>query len=423
MASRMRQTYGYWLRVLALQWPGLVYRCLLRFRCEADPSASSDASMSASFVFLTISPPPSMPPLPSPPTPPTSPLLSPPPPSPQPPDYFISPSPPPPCSPLSPEPLFPPPPSPPLPMSPPTSPPRPLAPPGLAEELPPAMCVYGGAALDVPLLPFVLVALAILLLVPVAIGMHIQRTRARRGLQERDVLEVFGRFYSAIRPSALGWEAAVFGQFALLSAISVLLPEHAEVQALMALVVLGLVWRLRAALRPQIVALYAQVAQCLDGLVLLFLLLAIIGHGVAHAEPLWTEADGQISYHLSECLAQGRVFDPADSTSGARCAKLIVAPALLAVLCMSAAVCVCSVLNDLRHHSALVSILRLPISQVDETDPQALSMSASQAALRLPPSSAGFSLPTSARCAPRRHLRRRRRRPSHSPRPFPACAT
>ena len=140
MASRMRQTYGYWLRVLALQWPGLVYRCLLRFRCEADPSASSDASMSASFVFLTISPPPSMPPLPSPPTPPTSPLLSPPPPSPQPPDYFISPSPPPPCSPLSPEPLFPPPPSPPLPMSPPTSPPRPLAPPGLAEELPPAMC-------------------------------------------------------------------------------------------------------------------------------------------------------------------------------------------------------------------------------------------------------------------------------------------
>ena len=150
----------------------------------------------------------------------------------------------------------------------------------------------------------------------------------------------------------------------------------------MALVVLGLVWRLRAAPAPRLWHSRPGGA-VLDGLVLLFLLLAIIARR-AHADPLWTEGDGQISYHLSECLAQGRIFDPADSASGARCAKLITAPALLAVLCISVAVCVCSVLSDLRHHSALVSILQLPISQVDETDPQALSMSASQAALRLP---------------------------------------
>ena len=42
MGDRLRRSYGYWLRVLALQWPGLVYRCMLRMRCEADDDASAN---------------------------------------------------------------------------------------------------------------------------------------------------------------------------------------------------------------------------------------------------------------------------------------------------------------------------------------------------------------------------------------------
>ena len=39
MEGRLRRTYGYWLKVVALQWPGMLYRAALRLRCEADPSA------------------------------------------------------------------------------------------------------------------------------------------------------------------------------------------------------------------------------------------------------------------------------------------------------------------------------------------------------------------------------------------------
>ncbi|KOO29597.1 hypothetical protein Ctob_006729 [Chrysochromulina tobinii] len=44
MTSRMRATHGYLVRVLLLQWPGLLHRAMMRVRCEARADEESDGA-------------------------------------------------------------------------------------------------------------------------------------------------------------------------------------------------------------------------------------------------------------------------------------------------------------------------------------------------------------------------------------------
>ena len=72
-------------------------------------------------------------------------------------------------------------------------------------------------------------------------------------------------------------------------------------------------------------------------------------------------------------MTEGRLLDAEASASGGRCLGAL-APLLMAVAMVAGAVaCLVVVGIDLRHHSRLAALLALPSSQLDETDPQALS--------------------------------------------------
>lgn len=89
MAKRIRRTLGYWARVLSLQWPGLLYRCMQRIRCEADPAASaysSSPTVVSGGSTRIVAPPPAYPP-----QPPLVPAPQHPPPPPSPPPGIILP--------------------------------------------------------------------------------------------------------------------------------------------------------------------------------------------------------------------------------------------------------------------------------------------------------------------------------------------
>ena len=389
MAARLRRTYGYWLRVLMLQWPGLLYRCLMRIRCEADDAASSYSAIVPSpwtdieDVGSGDSPPP----------PPQYGLVPPPPPPPPPfqyplppPGFFPSP---PPAPPTTPPPT--PPPSPPLPFHPPPShppsiPPTPPFAPPAPGALPPPMrtCVYTGHALDADLIGTAIVLLIILIAIPLHSAYRIRLDLRRRSTRSHRAREAYGRFYRALRPGAHAWELTTAARFSVLAILSAALPEHAELQTTIALLLIVISLYLHASHRPHLVTPHAALYAALDGCTVVFLLLMVISHLHANAPPLWS-ADGDAAWStLTQCIAYTAMTASSDSDEGATCLKLL-APFLMAcVLGLGGAIGAIAFIGDIRHASLLSTLLRLPRSHHLETDPYSLSISASRTALKLP---------------------------------------
>ena len=127
--------------------------------------------------------------------------------------------------------------------------------------------------------------LVLLLLLPLFVGLRIRRGISQRSQRSKRLRETYGRFFGALRPQAYGWAAAAPISLACLAALSAGLPEHADLQAWLALALLLGGAYARASLKPHIVALHGVVHAWTDVLILVLLALAMIGHAHAQVPP------------------------------------------------------------------------------------------------------------------------------------------
>ena len=367
LRGRLRWTVGYWIRVLVLQWPGLIYRAMLRVRCEADPLASgfgASASYSVASTSLggvngtgglssgssssnssggvdggnTASGAANL----------TSGSTA-------------------------------------LPSE--VTAATAAAAAAVAHTPPPRVCVHGGDALDAPLLPLAAVLLLALVAAPLMATWRVHTLHQARSQTRRHERELFGRLYAAYRPGCYAWEAVgTGGRFLLLVCASTLLPEHRSVQACLCLATLVLGCWLRARHRPHVVRLYDRLGGACDAVLVAVLLLAMVGERVSHAPLSWTASGAEAVEALATCVTQWELLDAEDTSSGALCLK-VAAPFLTSLLLLACGgACLVAMLVDLRHHARLTALLQLPPGQYDETDPHALSSAAAASALALPPS-------------------------------------
>ena len=408
MTFRMRAVVGYLVRVLLLQWPGLLHRAMMRVRCEARADAENagaeDGQVGPAPPFVLSPFPPRPPPaffgtLTSPPPPPT-------------------PSPPPPSAP----PLLPPPPpryplvsSPPWPpllpgqaalvytvgtlRPPPTAPAAPAAP--ASPAAPPApICVYDGQVLGRSsyMAPSALL-LSVLLLLPVLGAWRVRLLRRARRLNSSAVRTSYGVLYTGFTPRAYLWETVIALRFAALSALATALPEHPRVQAAGALVVLALGTALRLAYRPQLVPAYGRLAILYDVLLLLLVLTYSLAEGDDGLVAGWgalagaaagagavAGAGASISVGLEECISSAQILDAAITPTGAHCLRLLYPLVSATLLGLGALAALVALAFDVLHYSRLRRLLALPAAQLRESDPLALSGPAARAALHLPPS-------------------------------------
>ena len=394
MMSRMRATHGYLVRVLLLQWPGLLHRAMMRVRCEARADAVSDGAADGQVG----------------PAPPF--ILSPFPPRPPPAFFGTITSPPPPPTPSPPPPSAPP-------LLPPTAgvftvdtlrppPAAPAAPAAPASPAaPPApICAYDGQVLGQTshMVPSALL-LFTLLLVPVLGAWRVRLLRRARRLGSSAAHTSYGVLYAGFTPRAYLWETVIALRFAALSALATALPEHPRVQAAGALVVLALGTALRLAYRPQLVPAYGRLAIVYDVLLLLLVLTHSLAEGDDSPEAGWgalagaaagasaaagagavAGAGASISIGLEECISSAQILDAAITPTGAHCLRLLY-PLMSAVLIgLGALAALVAFAYDVLQYNRLRKLLALPAAQLRESDPLALSGPAARAALHLPPS-------------------------------------
>ena len=269
---KLRATAAYLLRVLQLQWPGLLQRAMMRLRCEtatdrsytdadATPTTSTDADATPTTPTVSPHAPPLMPPFP-----PHPPYL------------------PPHASPLTP----------PYPPHPPASP--------LAAAVPTtlhATCPYGGQEMEGQLASVSVLALVVLLLLPLLLARQLRRIHRHRHSMTPWARRGYGQLYGEYVPTAYLWEALIALRFAALSAATAAMPEHPEVQVATCLLVLAAVGGLRLSWRPHLVRAYGLLCHMHDGLLCALVLVVLLAQS---RDDELTGQLGRLAPQLGECV-------------------------------------------------------------------------------------------------------------------------
>lgn len=246
------------------------------------------------------------------------------------------------------------------------------------------VCIYSGHHVDADLWLTASVLLVMLLVLPIYVASRVRRDLGRRSSRSTRAREAYGRFYAAYRPSAAAWEMTVALRFVGLAYLATALPEHAELQGYFALLAVLVGALARASYQPHLVRAHALLQLALDLLLLSFLVLAMLVHAHHTAALRWSMSGSAAWQELAECVVYARLLSSSESDDGSECLKLL-SPLLMAlVLALGGVAGLAALLSELRHASNLASLLKLPTSHAEETDPHSFSLGFARGALRLP---------------------------------------